>query len=88
MDQMHNIIEQCNEWQRQMYVNYVDFEKAFNSIHRESLWHIFRAYGIPQQIILVIESFYNDFKCRVGNSESSLDVKTGVRQGCQLYSST
>ena len=30
---MHNIIEQCNEWQRQMYVNYVDFEKAFNSIH-------------------------------------------------------
>ena len=29
-------------------------------------------------------SFYNNFKCRVGNSESSFDVKTGVRQGCPM----
>ena len=80
---MRNIIEQCTEWQRQLYINYVDFEKAFDSIHRECLCRILRAYGIPQ-IVLVINSFYNNFKCRVGNSESSFDVKTDVRQGCPM----
>ena len=81
---LRNIIEQCTEWQRQLYINYVDFEKAFDSIHRDCLWRILRAYGIPQRIVLVIKSFYNNFKCRVGNSESSFDVKTGVRQGCPM----
>ena len=87
MDQiftLRNIIEQCTEWQRQLYINYMDFEKAFDSIHRECLWYILRAYGIPQQIVLVISSFYNNFKCRVGNSESSFGVKTGVRQGSPM----
>ena len=60
------------------------FEKAFDSIHQESLWRILRAYGIPQQIVLVIKSFYNNFKCRVGNSKSSFGVKTSVRQGCPM----
>ena len=33
-----------------------------------------------QQIVLVIKSFY----CRVENSESSFDVKTGVRRKCPM----
>ena len=74
-----NIIEQCTEWQRQLYI-----KKTFDSIHRECLWRILKSYGIPKQIILVIKSFFNNFKCRVGNSESSFDVKTGVRQGCPM----
>ena len=81
---LRNIIEQCTEWQRQLYINFVDFEKAFDSIHRESLWRILRAYGIPQEIVQVIKSFYNNFMCRVGNSETSFSVKTGVRQGCPM----
>ena len=44
---LHNIIEQCTEWQRQLYISCVDFEEAFDSIHRDSLWRILRAYGIP-----------------------------------------
>jgi len=76
--------EQCIEWQRQLHINYMDFEKAFDSIHRECLWRILRPYGIPQQIVLVIKSFSNNFNCRMRNSESSFHVKTGVRQGCPM----
>ncbi|RUS68624.1 hypothetical protein EGW08_023614 [Elysia chlorotica] len=50
---LRNIIEQCTEWQRQLYINFVDFEKAFDSIHRDSLWRILRAYGIPEKIVLL-----------------------------------
>ncbi|XP_073670675.1 uncharacterized protein [Paramisgurnus dabryanus] len=81
---LRNIIEQCTEWQRQLYINFVDFEKAFDSIHRDSLWRILRAYGIPQDIVLLIQSFYNNFTCKVVNSDHCFHVKTGVRQGCVM----
>ena len=35
-----------------------------------------------QQIVLVIKSLYNNFKCRAENSKSSFGVETGVRQEC------
>ena len=41
---LRNIIEQCTEWQRQLYNNFVDFQKAFDSINRNTLWRIFRVY--------------------------------------------
>ena len=43
-----------------------------------------RHYGIPQEIVSTIQSFYNNFKCRVGNSQHSLPVLSGVRQGCVM----
>ena len=78
------ITEQYTEWQRQLCINFVDFQKAFDSVHRESLWRILQAYGMPQQIIDIIQSFYNKFTCRVSNSETSFQVKTGVKQGCTM----
>ena len=81
---LRNIIEQCTEWQRQLYINFVDFEKAFDSLHRDSLWKILRHYGIPQTLIEIIQSFYCNFSCTVGNSDLSFEVKTGVRQGCVM----
>ena len=45
-----NITEQSTEWQRTLYVNFVDSVKAFNSVHQHSLWKILRAYGIPSHL--------------------------------------
>ena len=30
---LRNNLEQCNEWRRALYINFIDFEKAFDSIH-------------------------------------------------------
>ena len=30
---LRNIIEQCLEFQRLLYINYIDFKIAFNSVH-------------------------------------------------------
>ena len=81
---LRNIIEQCTEWQRELYINFVDFEKAFDSIHRNSLWKILRYYGIPLEIVSIIQCFYNNFTCRVGNSQNNFQVLSGVRQGCVM----
>ena len=76
-----NIIEQCTEWQRQLYytvyISLVDFEKSFYRIHRDSLWHILRAYRIPLHIIQIILSFYHNFTCSVRSSSLNFQVKTG-----------
>lgn len=40
---LRNITEQCTEWQRQLYINFVGFQKDFDSVHSNSLWHILRA---------------------------------------------
>ena len=47
---LRQILEQCQEWNTPFYANFVDFEKAFDSIHRESLWCILRHYGIPPRL--------------------------------------
>lgn len=84
---LRNIIEQCTEWQRQLIINFIDFEKAFDSIHRESLWKILRHYGIPAKIVQLVRMFYTEFKCSVGDSKDiSFHVKSGVRQGCVMSS--
>ena len=41
-----------------MYAHFVDFENAFDSVHRESLWNIMRSYGIPDKMIRVIVDIY------------------------------
>ena len=78
---LRNIIDQCTEWQRQLYNNFVDFQKAFDSINRRTLWCILRGYGIPKEIVELIKSFYNNFACSVWHSNIWFEVKTGVRQG-------
>ena len=37
-----------------VYVNFVDFEKAFDSVHRESLCNAMRTFEIPEKMVRVI----------------------------------
>ena len=53
---LRNILEQANEWLATFYINFVDFEKAFDSVHRNGLWMIMNHYGIPQKIINIIKA--------------------------------
>ena len=84
---LRNIIEQCIEFQQPILLNFVDFKKAFDSIHRESLWKIAALYGIPQKYIKIIKNMYLNSSCCIktenGNSEL-FNIETGARQGCIL----
>ena len=81
---LRNIIEQVVEWQATLYITFVDFEKAFYSVHRESLWKIMESYGIPCKIIHMVQMLYEDSECAVldeGEESEWFKVKTGVKQG-------
>ena len=40
-----------------LHVKFVDFSKAFDSIHKQTLWKIIRRYGIPEKLITMITKF-------------------------------
>ncbi|XP_060564478.1 monocarboxylate transporter 2-like [Ruditapes philippinarum] len=44
------IIEQSIEWNSPLYINFVDYEKAIDSLDREMLWKLLRHYGVPQKV--------------------------------------
>jgi hypothetical protein len=82
---LRNIIEQCTEWNASLVINFIDFKKAFDSIHRETLWKILRSYGIPPKIVTLMRKFYEHFECSVivnGELSEWFSVESGVRQGC------
>lgn len=84
---LRNILEQANEWRVGLYIHFVDFEKAFDSIHRGSLWNILRSYGIPSKMVRVIAGIYEGFECAVIDGSETSDwfkIESGVKQGCVM----
>ena len=59
------IVEQSIEWQSSLYINFIDFEKAFDSISREVLWKLLRHYGMPDKMVTIIRVPYEGFSVQV-----------------------
>ena len=81
------IVEQTIEWQTPLYVCFVDFEKAFDSIDRQTIWNILLHYGVPVKIVNIIRKLYEGFFCKVihnGRLSDEFEISSGVRQGCLL----
>ncbi|KAJ8333838.1 hypothetical protein SKAU_G00411570 [Synaphobranchus kaupii] len=81
------IVEQSLEWNSPLYINFINYEKAFDSVDRETLWKLLRHYGVPKKFISLIQCTYQGMTCRVahtGQMSERFEVKTGVRQGCLL----
>ena len=84
---LRNVIEQCLEFQKPVYINFIDFKKAFDSVHRDSLWKILKVYGIPESFISIFRDLYDGSRCCIkvdGGYTEYFDIVTGVRQGCVL----
>ena len=80
-------MEQSIEWQSSLYINFIDFEKAFDSISREVLSRLLQHYGMPVKVVTVIRALYEGFSAQVvhnGQRTQPLKMRTGVRQGWLL----
>ncbi|VDO69787.1 unnamed protein product [Schistosoma margrebowiei] len=81
------IVEQTIEWNSSPYINFIDYEKAFHSVNRTTLWKLLRHYGVPQKIVNIIQNSYDRLHCKIvykGQLKKSFEIKTGIRQGCLL----
>ena len=81
------IMEKHIEIEKNVYHNYIELKKAFDSVWHNGLWSVMGHFGISHEIIRIIESLYEN-----SNSAVILNYKTGdlfhttvgIRQGCLL----
>ena len=56
-------MEQTLEWNTRLYMVFVDFEKAFDSLDQDMLWKILRHYGVPKKIVRESQVFHKQEFC-------------------------
>ena len=64
-----------------------DFKSAFPSISHDYLWEALLAVGLPEKYVQTLQLFYKHNKHFLklgGKFYESVEVRSGVRQGCPL----
>ena len=67
-----------------LFITFIDFKKAFDSIDRAMMFAILRHYGIPEKIVSAIRVMYDQSKSQVylqGQVSEPFNITTGVLQG-------
>ena len=71
-----------------LYMRFIDFQKAYDSVDRELLWVVLARFGVPEKMFTVIRQFHEGMRARVrtddGEHSEWFDVTQGLRQGCVL----
>ena len=84
---LRRIIEGAKAKNLKATMVFIDFKKAFDSVHRGLLMKILKAYGIPEALVRLIERMHNGTKAKVltvdGITEV-FDILAGVLQGDTL----
>jgi sorting nexin-29 len=72
------------EFDREIHTLFVDFKKAYDSIHRESLINILKEFDFPRKLVNIVSISIMEtvVRVKVGNMKSDpVTVKSGLRQG-------
>ena len=84
---IRRILEGVRAKNLQATILFVDFTKAFGSIHRGKMEQILLAYGIPKETIAAIMILYRNTKVKVRSPDGDTDdfnIVAGVLQGDTL----
>ena len=84
---LRQIQEKAAEQHQPLYVVFVDFTKAFDTVDRTTLWKVLEIYGCPEKLINIIKQFHYGMKAQVsvgGEPSDAFVVNHGVKQGCVL----
>ena len=82
------LMEKAHEYHHPLYACFIDLRKAYNSVNRESLWHILQhSYRPPPNLLSIIQALHEDSNAAVrayGKISDKFLITSGVRQGCVL----
>ena len=84
---LRRIIEGLKSKNLPLAMVFIDFSKAFDSIHRERMFQIFSAYGIPKVIIDAIKLIYENSCAQIITPDGEtqfFDIVAGIFQGDTL----
>lgn len=84
---LRQLQEKSIEQRQSLYITFVDFSKAFDTVHRETLWKLLQRFGCPPTFIKVLRNFHDGMSARIsagGECSDPFTVGHGVKQGCVL----
>ena len=89
-DQIANIqwiIEKARQFQKNVYLCFIDYAKAFDCVNHNKLWKILKEMGIPDHLTCLLRNLYAGQEATVTTGNGAADwFPTGkeVHQGCVL----
>ena len=81
------LIEEVKAHNKKAIILYVDFRKAFDSIHRGKMLKILKAYDVPPNLLNAISLLYEDTKAKIITPDGDTDffqIASGILQGDTL----
>ena len=82
-DQIHWIIENAREFQKNMYFCFTDYVKAFDCVDHNKLWKILKEMGIPDHLTCLLRNLYAGQETTVRTGHGTTDwilIGKGVHQ--------
>lgn len=82
------LIEKAREHNMTVYMMFIDFRKAFDSIYHDYIWQALADHGVPQKIIVILHNLYSKAKAQIKMEKTGKEFETGrgVKQGDPLSS--
>ena len=70
---IHWIIEKAREFQKNIYICFIDYAKAFDCVDHNKLWKILTEMGIPDHLTCLLRNLYADQEATVRIGHGTTD---------------
>lgn len=81
------LAQKCFDQQKDLFICFIDFEKAFDRVRHDLLMDSLRSAGLDERDVNLLRDLYwnQSARIKVGEATSKqIDIRRGVRQGCVL----
>ena len=79
--------EKCNEQNTDLYIAFIDLQKAFDTVNRELLWTLLEKFGTPPKFLTILRKLHDGMTATVlasGERSEPFSIDVGVKQGCVI----
>ena len=84
---LHWIIKKAREFQKNIYLCFIDYTKAFDCLELDKLWKAPREMGIPDHLTCLLRNLYVSQEATIRTLYGTTDwfeIKKGIQQGSLL----
>lgn len=83
---INQIIEKSKEYQIELFIAFVDYSKAFDSIQHSSIWEALEMIHLEPTYINILKQIYSNNKGFISLDQNSktFPIKKGTKQGCPI----
>jgi sorting nexin-29 len=81
------VVEQSLEYRSPLYMIFIDFERAFDSLKHTAIWQTLTEWEVPTKVVNIIRNYIinQHVKSSIETGKAkSIPMRNGVKQGCAL----